>query len=267
MPEHATSQAGAEAVGRKIACLIAFAIISGFASAASAQEATVCVQPNAAIPDNGPGIEAHIGVSLPANAVITDVRVGLDIVHPWIGDLVVTLSHDGEQATLVDQIALVDYPFACGGDDIDAVFSDAASITPRDLCAPNIAPNITGVVAPASSMSVFAGLDGAAPWVISIEDVTPFDTGVVREICVTLVYTVEDAACSIADVTTTGQTSGIADGIVDLSDFSYYLSLWANSEPSADITASGICIAGIPDGGVDLSDFSCYLSEWSRGCP
>lgn len=34
----------------------------------------------------------------------------------------------------------------------------------------------------------------------------------------------------------------------------------------ADITGTGACNPGEPDGIVDLSDFSCYLSEWSSGC-
>lgn len=74
-------------------------------------------------------------------------------------------------------------------------------------------------------------------------------------------------ACGGADVTTTGSSNGLPDGIVDLSDFSTYLSLWSQSNARADITATGVCAFSESDGSVDLSDFSCYLSEWSRGCP
>lgn len=70
-----------------------------------------------------------------------------------------------------------------------------------------------------------------------------------------------------ADVTTTGTSSGVSDGVVDLSDFSFYLSQWAMSAPDADITTPGVCNPGFGGDGVDLSDFSCYLSEWAQGCP
>ncbi|MEO0482275.1 MAG: GC-type dockerin domain-anchored protein [Planctomycetota bacterium] len=74
--------------------------------------------------------------------------------------------------------------------------------------------------------------------------------------------------CSVADITTDGTSSGVPDGVVTLSDFSYFLSLWSMSDPAADITVNGICdVAGGGGDGVTLSDFSCYLSEWSAGCP
>ena len=77
---------------------------------------------------------------------------------------------------------------------------------------------------------------------------------------------VTNLACSPADVTTTGNAEGIPDGAVDLSDFSFYLSLWSASDDRADVTTTGNA-NGVPDGSVDLSDFSFYLSLWSAGCP
>jgi len=74
-------------------------------------------------------------------------------------------------------------------------------------------------------------------------------------------------ACSPADVTTTGLPNGAPDGVVDLSDFSFYLTLWAADDPAADLTSDGVCDPNAPDSVVTLSDFSCYLSLWSAGCP
>ncbi|MEL7474381.1 MAG: DNRLRE domain-containing protein [Planctomycetota bacterium] len=73
--------------------------------------------------------------------------------------------------------------------------------------------------------------------------------------------------CAPADVTTDGTSNGIPDNAITLSDFSFYLSLWATGDPAADITTVGMCDIGNGGDGVDLSDFSCYLSEWSLGCP
>ena len=74
---------------------------------------------------------------------------------------------------------------------------------------------------------------------------------------------VRTAFRDVADVTATGVSRGDPDGIVDLSDFSDYLSRWVQGDPTADITVSGACSTPVTDGVVDLSDFSCYLSFWA----
>jgi len=75
-----------------------------------------------------------------------------------------------------------------------------------------------------------------------------------------------EAACP-ADLTTEGLANGEPDGAVTLSDFSYYLRIWAQADPDADITADGSCGLNTGGDGVTLSDFSCFLSLWSQGCP
>lgn len=75
------------------------------------------------------------------------------------------------------------------------------------------------------------------------------------------------SACSPADVTTDGSSSGAPDGIVSLSDFSYYLNQWSMGDPAADLTLDGQCVPGSGGDGVSLSDFSCFLDFWSQGCP
>ena len=83
-----------------------------------------------------------------------------------------------------------------------------------------------------------------------------------------LVLTVSGGACALADITVTGAcTPGLGDGVIDLSDFSCYLSQWSSNAPIADITTTGTCTPGVGGDGGDLSDFSCFLSEWSAGCP
>ncbi|MEL7471674.1 MAG: GC-type dockerin domain-anchored protein [Planctomycetota bacterium] len=75
------------------------------------------------------------------------------------------------------------------------------------------------------------------------------------------------AGCGPGDLTTTGSDLGVPDGLVDLSDFSYYLGLWAADAPRADVTPESTCDFNVPDGAVTLSDFACYLSVWATGCP
>ena len=79
-------------------------------------------------------------------------------------------------------------------------------------------------------------------------------------------FQIGTAATCDADVTTDGTSNGVPDGVVTLSDFSYYLGLWGASDPAADVTTDGTS-NGIPDGNVTLSDFSFYLGLWGAGCP
>lgn len=81
------------------------------------------------------------------------------------------------------------------------------------------------------------------------------------------VFAFVPAPC-FADLTTDGLPNGVPDKLITLSDFSFYLALWSQADPAADITLAGVCEPSIGGGdGVTLSDFSCYLSLWSQGCP
>ncbi|MEL7472293.1 MAG: GC-type dockerin domain-anchored protein [Planctomycetota bacterium] len=75
--------------------------------------------------------------------------------------------------------------------------------------------------------------------------------------------------CPVADVTTDGTTNGVPDGVVTLSDFSFYLNLWSAGSPAADITMFDVCEthSGTTDGVVTLADFSCFLANWSGAGP
>ena len=75
-----------------------------------------------------------------------------------------------------------------------------------------------------------------------------------------------DVPTCTADTTTDGTSNGIPDGVVTLSDFSYYLGLWGAADTAADVTTDGTA-NGTPDGSVTLSDFSFYLGLWGAGCP
>ncbi|MEL7474546.1 MAG: hypothetical protein AAGK04_14615, partial [Planctomycetota bacterium] len=67
-------------------------LLCGLTGAAAAQQTTECVQPGAAITDGVP-LVVPVTINAPAGAMIDDVRIDLDLTHPWIGDLVVTVEH------------------------------------------------------------------------------------------------------------------------------------------------------------------------------
>ena len=93
-----------------------------------------------------------------------------------------------------------------------------------------------------------------------------FDRVLEGRIDIGAIESIPTTACGPADLTTNGNSNGVPDGLVTLSDFSFYLSLWSQSDPAADVTTDGTA-NGVPDGSVTLSDFSYYLSLWSQGCP
>ena len=120
----------------------------------------------------------------------------------------------------------------------------------------------------ASGDSITLDYDGAVVLVLG-DALTTFSTapGTNQQSLTTSSLTITvGGGCSPADVTTDGTSNGMPDGAVTLSDFSFYLSLWAGSDPAADVTTDGTS-NGLPDGAVTLSDFSFYLSLWSAGCP
>jgi len=62
---------------------------------------------------------------------------------------------------------------------------------------------------------------------------------------------------------------GVPDGIVDASDFFFYLDEFADGESSADLTGSldpNSPDFGVPDGNIDANDFFFYLQLFANGC-
>ena len=68
------------------------------------------------------------------------------------------------------------------------------------------------------------------------------------------------------DLTTTGSTNGTPDGVVNGSDFTFYLSLFATGDGRADLTTTG-STGGTPDGVINGSDFTYFLTLFAIGCP
>jgi len=73
----------------------------------------------------------------------------------------------------------------------------------------------------------------------------------------------ESTAPCPADLTGPGG-GGEPDGVIDASDFFFYLGLFAAGESGADIAGPG---GGGPDGVIDATDFFAYLTLFSNGCP
>ncbi len=135
-----------------------------------------------AIPDNNSTGVSHT-ITVPNSFTVSDLRVGLDVTHTFVGDLCVSLSHGGTTVTLIDRMGAntgaechQGGPFGCGQDNFDIVLSDSGAGGPIEaLCAitmtspPDYVPN--------NPLSAFDGMDAQGDWTITVADNAGEDIG------------------------------------------------------------------------------------------
>ncbi len=147
---------------------------------------TVCDSPALAIPD-----DAAAGVSstltVPTTMNTTDVDIEVDISHTYVGDLIITIAHNGVTATILDQPGAPASNFGCNQNDIDCVFDDEGTVPAEDEC--NTGTAISGNVIPFSALTVFDGIDPSGVWTITVSDNEGQDTGTLNSWCVTTTTT------------------------------------------------------------------------------
>lgn len=226
-------------------CAVAGAVLAAGASAL-ADPVTVCTTAPTAIPDDASNIVVPLIVT--DTGTVESVEIDLDITHPWVGDLTVTLAKDAATVDLLDRVSLGTYPFGCGGDDVQATFSDAALVTPEDLCSPAVTPVIAGSVLPAQSLAPLAGLDAAGTWEILITDAGIFDAGTLNAACITI--TLAPPADCVGDLDDDDDT--------DVFDFGILAANFGQSVPAntgGDL--DGNAVVDVFDFGILAGDFGC----------
>jgi len=153
------------------------------------------------IPDNDPaGVSSTITVV--EDELIEDISIRVDIAHTWVGDLIITVEHNGTTAMLLERAGLATPTGCCGcsGNDISATFTDSAAIPAEDVCDAAV-PTINGSFLPVDSLvTAFGGMSTVGDWTITVSDGAGGDTGEIMEWCVA---TTEAAAAS--SVPTMGQ--------------------------------------------------------------
>jgi subtilisin-like proprotein convertase family protein len=113
-------------------------------------ETTHTATPNAMIPDNSPsGVTSEIVVT--EGGAISSLAVTVDITHPYRGDLVIRLEHDGRSVTLLDRAGGAD-------DDVRQTFSVAD----------------------------FNGVDAAGTWRLVVVDTARADVGTLNRWALTI---------------------------------------------------------------------------------
>jgi subtilisin-like proprotein convertase family protein len=227
-------------------------IVLSLATASLALGDQTCVTPNASIPDNTTsGITIPIDIAAGPGEVIESLSVSLQLSHPWVGDLVVVLeSPGGTQIILLDRPGIPSSgfpgPFGCGGRDINANFTDSASTPAEDICSYAAQPVIIGNVLPSESLSAMIGEPAAGIWLLHVSDRSPYDTGVLTQVCLT---TSTIASCP-PDLT--------GDGVLDFFDVSAFLNAINTGAPAGDFNGDGV---------YDFFDVSAFLNAYSAGCP
>jgi subtilisin-like proprotein convertase family protein len=153
---------------------------------ALARDTTSTVQgsssPERPIPDNdAAGITDTIAIGAAAGR-IRDVRVALNIAHPWIGDLRVALvGPNGARATLHDRSG-------SDGDNIDRSFA------PAD----------------APGLAQFQGADPRGNWSLEVQDLAAADKGILKSWSLQIAV---DRTLSVSDATSTPIPDNVPAGI------------------------------------------------------
>ena len=215
------------------------------------QQITVRLEPQTPIPELAPAALIPIEVDLPAGATVDAVSISVMLTHSWVGDLVITLGKDGSEAVLLDRLALGTMPFGCGGRNIDALFTDAASVTAESLCQPGPRPVLTGEVLPFSSLSAFTDIQAGGVWTLEVRDDAQFDLGQIERVCLMIGYSTPIPPCSPADLAE-------PFGLLDNGDITAYFELFESRDPSADLA--------VPFKQFDYFDVLMYLWLFDTGC-
>ena len=209
---------------------------------------TTCAPGSTPIPDGSGSVSRAIEIPAPsATSIITDVVVTVNVTHPWVGDLRLVLKHPtGAQIVLLDRpgIPSVGFPgpWGCGGANIAATFSDAATIDAETTCSTTATPVLAGSLKPFAPLSAFDGLAPQGTWTLEVIDEASIDAGMLGQVCLTLVTT---QICS-ADLD--------ANGVVDGADLAIVLGAWgACVNCNADIDVNG---------SVNGADLAIVLGAW-----
>ncbi|MCG8409593.1 MAG: hypothetical protein MI923_30675 [Phycisphaerales bacterium] len=126
-------------------------------------------------PDSGMPVLTNT-ITSPDLGPVGDVNVGVELLHTFVGDVIISIEHLGTSVDLVvhpgDAADLPGSPFGCGEDNYDIVLDDqGAGGAIEDLCQvgmtspPNFVPN--------NPLSVFNGMPSAGDWTITVTDDEP----------------------------------------------------------------------------------------------
>ncbi len=122
------------------------------------------------IPDQAGTTTSNLVVT---GGTISDVNVGLNITHSWVGDLSAKLtSPGGTTVTLFDRPGVPATQFGCEHDNMLVTLDDQATNTAAALegACNTTPPAISGIYRPVSVLSAFNGSNAAGSWTLLVTD-------------------------------------------------------------------------------------------------
>lgn len=138
-----------------------------------------CSSPALAIPDgDNTGITSDIVIN--STQILSDLNLGLNIAHTFVGDLEVTLTHveTGTSAIVLNRPGSGN----CGNPDINVTLDDEASGAANTTCNAT-SPAIGGTLRPAAVLSTFDGQSFGGTWRLKVRDLGAQDEGVLTSWC------------------------------------------------------------------------------------
>jgi subtilisin-like proprotein convertase family protein len=122
------------------------------------------------IPDDESAEASHSMVIAKTGAIV-DLNASVILSHGWVGDLLVTLTHEetGTGVVLIDRPGVPNSNWGCSGSDIDVVLDDMATHAVEDAC-DSSDPAIAGFLQPQEALSAFEGEDIAGTWTLAVID-------------------------------------------------------------------------------------------------
>ena len=215
---------------------------------------------SASIPDGTGSVRSipfEVMVPGGSNLIITDVELELDIDHPWIGDLVVSLrSPSGAVTEIIDRNGQVPLgfpgPFGCGGDDISMILDENATTAVDEVCSITETPVLSGRLRPHESFAAFTGTEPEGIWFIDIQDLQSGDSGSFASAALILEIEEDCDGDGVADeCTCSGDLTG--DDVIDGADLADLLSRWGQNGGAGDLDGDGLIGGG---------DLTILLSGW-----
>ncbi len=141
----------------------------------------ICFTGSTAIPDgNSNGVNVSFNVS--DNFLLTDLKVSADISHTYVGDLSLSLSHNGTDVLLMKRPGHPASYYGCNGDDVVATFDDSSAVLVETQCS-STPPAIGGIVKPEESLSQFISTSINGTWTFNVSDSAGGDSGIVNQLC------------------------------------------------------------------------------------
>ena len=249
-------------------------LVLALVSSASAE--SICRSGSQQIPDDGLTAAAWM-LDVPEDGIVTAASVSVNIVHDWVGDLrIVLTAPDGLAVTLLDRPGMPDSawigPWGCGGDDIEARFTDQSSTAAESMCSVSSVPVIAGEVLPAEPLSALIGHPAQGQWSLRVHDDSPVDSGLLLEACLELQTAADCNGNGLPDETdiADGDSADIdgngipdececpsdvtGDARVDVEDILAIIAAFGQSDPDRDVDGDGI---------VGITDLLLVLENWN----